>query len=200
MLNVYHRELSSQYLGPYHRYVLWLQGCDKNCKGCMSQNSRKLDIYNYRSVEEIYEEIKHVEGIEGITVSGGDPMLQIKELTQLLKKVQDYGLGVIVYTGYTLEQVKELDGGNEILKYIDILIDGPYIEELNDNVSLRGSSNQRVILLSDRYRNELSIYGGKRKCLLKMTNHFMQMEGVPSRDALNIYYQIKNHVRGDDQS
>lgn len=189
-LNIHHKEQSSKYLGPYNRFILWLQGCDKNCKGCMSQESRRRDVYHLESVDDVLNEIKNTPGIEGVTVSGGEAMLQIPALTELLKKIKQEDLGVIVYTGYTLEQVKQLAGGEDILQYIDLLIDGPYIEELNDDLPYRGSSNQRLILLSHRYQNDMSFYQGKRECAVIIKDDSLQMIGVPSKDLLRLYYKV----------
>lgn len=91
---------------------------------------------------------------DGITISGGEPFLQAAELADMLRKVADLSgekPGVIIYTGYTLEELETLPGAQELLALTDILIDGPYIRELDDGKSLRGSSNQRVHFLSDRY-------------------------------------------------
>ena len=67
--------------------------------------------------------------------------------------------GVIVYTGFTYEELLQMPQAQELLEQTDLLIDGPYIRELDDGLSLRGSSNQRVIPLTERYREALAYYG-----------------------------------------
>lgn len=188
-INIHQLEKSSTLLGPDKRYLIWLQGCDKNCKGCMSQLSRKRDIFHYMEVDDLIEDILK-QDVEGITISGGEPFLQVDALTELVKKVKNHGLGVIVYTGYLYNDISHL----EVMKYIDVLIDGPYVEELNmNNDSLRGSSNQRVIALSDRY--DMSIYQNhKRKAEIKFDKDNIHLIGVPSKEVLKIYYQMINKL------
>lgn len=187
-INIHQLEKNSTLLGPDKRYLIWLQGCDKDCKGCMSQLSRDLNIFHYMEVDDLVEDILK-QDVEGITISGGEPFLQVPALTELVKKVKEKGLGVIVYTGYLYESIADL----EVMNYIDVLIDGPYVEELNmNNDALRGSSNQRVIALSDRY--DMSVYKNhKRKAEIKFDKDNIHLIGVPSKEVLKIYYQmIKN--------
>ena len=72
-------------------------------------------------------------------------------------------MGVIVYTGYLYEELLKVPENQELLSNIDLLIDGPYIKELDDGKSLRGSSNQRVILLTDFYADAVCEYGTKER-------------------------------------
>ena len=97
---------------------------------------------------------------EGITISGGEPFLQAQALCRLLHTVKRHrDMGVILYTGFLLEEIQQLESGPELLALCDLVIDGPYIQELDDSKSLRGSSNQRVIPLTDRYKPYLNLYG-----------------------------------------
>lgn len=90
--------------------------------------------------------IPYVTKTKRITISGGEPFLQ-EDLHLFLRALKVLGFeDILVYTGYTLEELNKLNNPNvlEALKYIDVLIDGRYIEALNDNLSLRGSSNQNI--------------------------------------------------------
>ena len=80
-----------------------------------------------------------------------------------MKEAFSFDPGVIVYTGYCFEELKEVPGADALLAQTDLLIDGPYIQELDDGRSLRGSSNQRIIPLTDRYANPeiLALYGAE---------------------------------------
>ena len=184
-INIHQLERSSTLLGPGKRYLIWFQGCDKNCKGCMSQLSKDKNIKNEIDVGHLLEDILSAD-VEGITISGGEPFLQVEGLTELVRKVKEHGLGVIVYTGYLYEDIKDL----EVMKDIDVLIDGPYVDELNmDNDAYRGSSNQRIIALSDRY--DLKEYQShKRKAEITFDKDNIHLIGVPSREVLKIYYQM----------
>lgn len=139
-------------LGPGLRYTIWVQGCLRHCKGCITPESQPLtngiEIDTYSLAADILEH----HAIDGITISGGEPFLQAIELSNLLNYVlqKKPELTVIVYTGYKLEELSNITGANELLSQIDILIDGEYIDELNDGKGIRGSSNQRIIPISHR--------------------------------------------------
>lgn len=139
-------------LGPGLRYVLWTQGCQRRCKGCVTPESQPLDGGTEIDIEALATDIVDNSRIDGLTVSGGEPFLQAGQLNRLLELVHQYRpeLTVIVYTGYTIEQLEHLPQAKEALQNVDVLIDGEYVEELNDNKGIRGSSNQRIIALSHR--------------------------------------------------
>ncbi len=98
------------------------------------------------SVDEVYAQILDAESVD-VTFSGGDPMLQAEALLPLAKRLKDTGHNIWCYTGYTYEQVAADSAMSQLLSYIDVLVDGPYIEDLRDTVHLlfRGSSNQRLV-------------------------------------------------------
>ena len=156
---LYHRASNVRVLGPGLRYAIWTQGCKHNCKNCIAPDSHPLDKNGYWiSVEDIYQEIEKEfteKNIRGITISGGEPFLQMVPLKNLIKKIKENtNLDIICFTGFLYEEL--LKKNDETIKYIlnniDILIDGKYIEEKNENNYLRGSSNQNIIFLSDRYK------------------------------------------------
>ncbi len=161
-IRVYQREPEIYTLGPGRRYCLWVQGCDRRCPGCVSAPSRDREGGTLMTTGALSLEIR-LSGAEGLTISGGEPFLQAEALTELLQSLHETvpDMGVIVYTGYTLEQLHEVPFADGLLQYIDLLIDGPYLQEQDDGKSLRGSSNQRVIPLSQRYNTPevLQLYG-----------------------------------------
>ena len=143
MLYLNHRESDVTVLGPGHRYVIWVQGCRRHCKGCVFPEGQLL-----REIQTA------AQPLTGITISGGEPFLQpagMAELIGLLRKSTK--LDIMVYTGYTLQELQQQDNANVnyILNNIDLLIDGEYIEELNNNKIYRGSDNQQIWFLSDKY-------------------------------------------------
>ena len=153
---LYHREKIVKTLGPGSRYALWVQGCPHNCKGCIAAESHSSNEGGeYVDTEQILREIAEQRKVlTGITISGGEPFMQSKQLNDILKGVIAMGLDVICYTGFLYEELKESKDTHikEMLGYIDILIDGKYIEELNTGSYLRGSDNQRIIHLKDTYK------------------------------------------------
>jgi anaerobic ribonucleoside-triphosphate reductase activating protein len=140
-------------LGPGYRAVLWVQGCPFSCKGCISPEWT-LPGGTPASIPEIADQVLQESSIEGITFSGGEPMAQAGPLSKLLRiiKKEKPEINVICFTGYKYEiLLKKADKKiMEFLQQIDLLIDGPYIDELNEGFGLRGSSNQRFIHLTNR--------------------------------------------------
>ena len=156
MLYLNHRESDITVLGPGHRYVIWLQGCRRRCKGCVFPEGQLLGKNGYWITSgQLLQEIQTAkQPLTGITISGGEPFLQpagMAELIGLLRKSTK--LDIMVYTGYTLQELQQQDNANVnyILNNIDLLIDGEYIEELNNNKIYRGSDNQHIWFLSDKY-------------------------------------------------
>lgn len=142
----------SHVLGPGLRYVVWVQGCRRHCPGCITPESRPLDGGIDINIKDLAEDIIAHTKIDGLTISGGEPFLQAHELSLLLELVhaQRPELTVIVYTGYLFESLQALPFSETLLRHVDVLIDGEYIESLDDGVGIRGSSNQRIIPVSHR--------------------------------------------------
>ncbi len=138
-------------LGPGLRYVIWVQGCPFRCPHCETPEGRNFAPNILINVNELAQDIINRPKIEGITISGGEPMEQAELLANLLELVlaKRPELNVISYTGYQIEQLTK-DDALRFISYLDVLIDGQYIHEKNDNLGLRGSSNQRVHFLTDR--------------------------------------------------
>ncbi|NLK29295.1 MAG: radical SAM protein [Clostridiales bacterium] len=151
-----HYVKNTSVLGPGKRFALWLQGCKKQCKGCIfPEGQGEVTKGKWISTEELLDIIQSVKGIHGITISGGEPFLQIDELMDLCRQVKEHTkLDIILYSGYRFEELeaKYRDRFYKICSYIDILIDGEYVEALNDNQAYRGSSNQTIHMLSDKYK------------------------------------------------
>ena len=158
-INMRQPHVKPNVLGPFERYCLWVSGCNRHCPGCISPESHDMYAGTQLDTGALAWEII-ASGTEGITISGGEPFLQAPALCQLLQTIKRHrDMGVIIYTGFLLEEITSLEGGAELLALCDLLIDGPYIRQLDDGKSLRGSSNQRVIPLTQRYRPYLGLYG-----------------------------------------
>lgn len=158
-LYLHMREPQVTTLGPGIRYGIWVSGCHRNCPGCIAPDSHDMTKGECIDTGALAWKIIPSDA-EGITISGGEPFLQAEALAELLRIVRGKrDMGVIVYTGFLLEELEHIPHAKELLSQTDLLIDGPYIQELDDGKSLRGSSNQRVIPLTDRYRDQLHLYG-----------------------------------------
>jgi len=135
------------------RTTIFISGCRHNCKGCQNpeiQNFHDGKEFTLELQKEIINQIKNNPLIQGITLSGGDPMFSAKELVEFVRlaKKELNDINLWCYTGYTYEEVrysKDLDM-IDLLKMCNVLVDGKFIEEQKDiTLSFRGSSNQRII-------------------------------------------------------
>ena len=104
-------------------------------------------------VSDLYEVISRTPGIEGVTYSGGEPFEQADGLYHLGRRIKDHGLTLMSYSGYTLEEIRGSDDRfkERLASILDILIDGRYVKSLASPLLWRGSSNQKVHFLSERY-------------------------------------------------
>jgi anaerobic ribonucleoside-triphosphate reductase activating protein len=104
-------------------------------------------------IDDIYKRILSNWGaIEGVTISGGEPFQQTEPLLRLLRRVRlETSLSVLVFSGYTVSQIKKLRYGEALLMNIDVLIAGPYVDRLRSGENLCGSSNQKIHLMTNRY-------------------------------------------------
>ncbi len=154
-----------QVLGPGNRIGLWLCGCNRACKGCSNPElwvqREELEI-NVQDVVSLIQRITESHKVDGFTISGGEPFLQSDELLLLLSYLTPISTDILIYTGYRLEELRELNSKtvNCILDSAAVIIDGAYIEGLNNDSVLRGSSNQQIHIMNpdyeDRYRQYLA--------------------------------------------
>ena len=139
--------------GERARVVLWVAGCPHSCKGCFNRQTWDKNSgipFTSDVVDEILQALSEP-FCNGLTLSGGDPLATYNYETVLdlckLVKNQFPTKTIWIYTGYVFDEVKVKYP--EILNYIDVLVDGPYIEKLRDKkLQYRGSSNQNIIRLT----------------------------------------------------
>ena len=133
------------------RTTLFVSGCTLNCKGChnkQSQNFRFGELYTEQTKNKIIESLNN-EYVDGLSISGGDPLepKNFKDVLELCKSVKELypNKTIWLWTGRTIEEILDTDT-KAVLQYIDVLIDGRYVEEYkNSSLLYRGSSNQRVL-------------------------------------------------------
>ena len=136
------------------RYSLYFAGCSHACPGCHNEyswNPKHGNVLTYDKLEEIAKEINENTLLDGITISGGDPLFNPADMLKVLKFLKEKTKkNIWLYTGYTLEQVREDKLRRKCLEYVDVLVDGRFVKELYDpNLKFRGSSNQRIIKKED---------------------------------------------------
>lgn len=197
-LRIHNMLFHTRVLGPELRAAIWLQGCSRRCKGCMSPLTQPLDGGRLEDVEKIIHLLLAVKEIEGITISGGEPFLQADSLAYLLSELrQRSDLGIIIYTGYRLDELKEMNDRNteRIISLADIIIDGEYVDELNNGGALKGSNNQKVHFLSDRYLKYRAVYEEKvRNVEVFATERDLFMVGIPEKQTLYEYISAVNGI------
>ena len=137
--------------GPGNRFVLWTQGCSKGCSECFNPETWSTNIYKELSPRQIFELIKNFE-VDGITISGGDPLEQEDELLELLMLLSSMRLrkGIILFSGFTRAEISSNIIREKCVSYIDVLIDGRYEKNLKVDFSLKGSSNQEFYFFSNK--------------------------------------------------
>ena len=129
------------------RYVVFTQGCKHHCYKCQNPETWSFTGGYDKNINELVNEIIENPMLDGVTLSGGDPMYQPDAVVELIRQLRDKSnLNIWVYTGFKYEECVKDTKKLEILKNIDILVDGEYQDE-NRSLQLRfrGSSNQRII-------------------------------------------------------
>ena len=156
------------------RTVIWTQGCGHHCKGCHNPETWSFDEGYLIDVKDVINEIDNLSGQDGITFSGGDPLYQVDACLKIAKHCKERDLNVWCYTGFLYEDLLKNDKYLELLKYIDVLVDGPFVlKERSLDLYFKGSSNQRIIdvpnslkenkiVLVSKY-NSLKEYNMKKK-------------------------------------
>jgi len=152
LLNVHALLPHSRANGPGVRAVIWLQGCLRQCPGCFNPDLLPVEPRQLLTPRQLWEWTESVTDIEGVTLSGGEPMLQAEALVEYLGLLRASSpLSVLLYTGYYLEENPSQPFGSEVLALVDVLVDGPYDQSQPAHDGLRGSANQRLHLLTGRY-------------------------------------------------
>lgn len=171
-----------QVLGPGNRIGLWLCGCNRACKGCSNPElwvqREELEI-NVQDVVSLIQRITESHKVDGFTISGGEPFLQADELLLLLSYLTPISTDILIYTGYRLEELRELNSKsiNGILDSAAVIIDGAYIEGLNNDSVLRGSSNQQIHIMNPSYEARYQQYLANTQ---NQIQNFTTVDGVVS--------------------
>jgi anaerobic ribonucleoside-triphosphate reductase activating protein len=184
-LNIAERCRGTRVLGPGKRYAIWVQGCPFRCRECVSADWQVLRPNRVMPLRELVEEILSDPELEGLTLSGGEPMLQPVACRQLIEAVRAFRpeFTLILYSGFSLAELHAQGHPDRLalLGKTDVLIDGRYEPERNDNSGLRGSANQTVHFLSGVYRGLGHAYftGRPREVELHLRRDDVFMVGVP---------------------
>lgn len=134
--------------GPGLRTSVYMGGCAHRCPGCHNPQSWNPSAGEEMSIDDILGVISR-EGLD-VTLTGGDPFFHPRETAELARRIHaELRFGVWCYTGYTFEAIKNDETLSAALPYLDVLVDGPFLESLRDtDLRFRGSANQRLIDVS----------------------------------------------------
>lgn len=162
LLNVASIVEATEAEGPGLRFVVWVQGCLKRCRGCCNGDLLKIKPVQIMSSQDIIEQVELAKQkyplLEGLTFLGGEPFLQAQGLAEIAQFSQQIGLSVIIFTGYLFEELNEQRflGSLKLLAHTDVLIDGEF--DQNQQETKRnwvGSRNQQFHYLSNFYSSEI---------------------------------------------
>lgn len=177
--------------GPGARFVIWVQGCSLHCEGCANFLMWDKNGGTKYNVDEIIDLIKiYSYNIEGITFLGGEPLEQIVAVKYISKSVQKMKLSVLLFTGFDYQAIKNRKDIKDLIKYVDVLIDGKYEKNKQDfSRAWVGSLNQNYYFFTDRY-DESIITKYKNKFELRIDkNNKIFINGMGD------YSKIANIVR-----
>ena len=134
--------------GPGFRTSIYCAGCKHACKGCHNPQSWRFDAGTWMEVEDLLDVVKADE-MSDVTFSGGDPFYQTDAFVELAEKIKkETSKTIWCWTGFTLEEIQASERMSQMLPYLDVLVDGPFIQEQRDtDLLFRGSPNQRIIYL-----------------------------------------------------
>lgn len=147
VLDILHQTMAD---GPGLRTSVYCAGCRHHCLGCHNPGSWDFAGGRWMAVDEILSIIKEDE-FSDVSFSGGDPFYQVEAFTELARRIKtETSKTIWCWTGFTIEQIRSDGRLSMLLPWLDVLVDGPYIEALRDpDLPWRGSSNQRIIRLRE---------------------------------------------------
>ena len=184
MVNVAETCVGTRALGPGLRSVVWVQGCSLSCPGCIAPNWIPQRAARLVAPAELAAELLADTAVSGLTLSGGEPMLQAAPLAAMVRAARRRrDVTVVCYSGHTFRELRErppAPGVADLLEQVDVLIDGPYLAEANDGQGLRGSSNQVIHHLTGRLTaSDDSFVGQSRTAEIRVRDRSVLLVGVP---------------------
>jgi anaerobic ribonucleoside-triphosphate reductase activating protein len=152
LLNRLHYPVTT--LGPGVRGGIWVQGCPIGCHGCMATDTWSAGPEHRIETGRVLAWLDTLARLDGVTISGGEPFEQPAAILEIVRGVRQRrpDADVLLYSGYPLSVLRRRPAARAVLEAADAVIAGPYVERRNPGGRWRGSSNQRLVTLSDRGR------------------------------------------------
>lgn len=187
--------------GPGRRFALWLQGCPLRCPGCCNPEMLPFESGRITTVNEAMSQVltaQRDQQVEGITLLGGEPFAQAAGVAMLAEKAQRAGLSVMIFSGYTLAELRA-NGDPAVaalLTATDILVDGPYMRELPETRRRWiGSSNQQIHFLSGRYRADDPRWLLPNTLEIRLIDGELSVNGFPTKAAADFWRRLPLKAR-----
>jgi anaerobic ribonucleoside-triphosphate reductase activating protein len=172
--------------GPGVRFAIWTQGCPLRCPGCCNPEMLTFKGGEEWAVDALLEKIRATDGVEGISLLGGEPTAQATPLARLAHSVRGLGLSVTVFSGFTLQELRASSqpGVDALLAATDLLIDGRFDRERPETRRRWiGSSNQTMHFLSPRYDPSDPAFIAPNTIEVRWAKGTLQVNGWPSAAA-----------------
>lgn len=179
--------------GPGERFAIWLQGCPLRCPECCNPEMLPFDGGEPTATSSLLKRIANTAGIEGVTFLGGEPFAHAEGLSLLARDVRRRGLSVMIFSGYTIEELRDQDDPAvaSLLDQTDILVDGPYLREQPETKRRWiGSSNQRVHFLSDRCDPDDPRWREPNTVEVRLEGGELSVNGFPAKDAASMWKRV----------
>ena len=182
--------------GPGKRFAVWFQGCPLRCAGCCNPEMLPFTGGQDLGVAEIAQRMQSAiaQGIEGLTLLGGEPFAHAAGADALAFEARQRGLSVMVFSGYTLEELRARHDRDTdlLLSLTDILVDGRYEQGLPET-SRRwiGSANQRIHFLTDRYRADDHCWSAPDTLELRWDGRELVVNGFPAPRAATLWKRLR---------
>lgn len=182
--------------GPGRRFAIWFQGCPLRCPGCCNPEMLPFEGGQLIESQTLLADIMVAaerDGVEGITLIGGEPFAHAAGALEVAREVRRRGLSVMIFTGHTLDELRErhepdIDG---LLSETDLLVDGPYLRELPETGRRWiGSSNQRIHFLTDRYSADDPCWKEPNTLEVRIENGEVSVNGFPAKNAVGLWKRM----------
>lgn len=179
--------------GPGVRFALWFQGCPLRCPACCNPEMLPFQGGTPTPLADVLRQLDAADGVEGITLMGGEPTAHAPGAAALARAARQRGLSVMTFTGFLLEELRarrdpDIDA---LIDHTDILVDGPYDRNRPDAARRWiGSTNQRVHFLTDRYH--LDERWRKANTLeIRLIGGELTVNGFPGKSAVGLWKRPK---------
>ncbi len=181
--------------GPGRRFALWFQGCPLRCPGCCNPEMLSFEGGQAIPLSRIVHQLDEAktQGIEGITLLGGEPTAHASGAAALARSARQRGLSVMVFSGFTLAELLHRHEAaiDELLSLTDILVDGPYDPTQPDSTRRWiGSRNQQIHFLTQRYHFDES-WKQSNTLEIRLIDGILTVNGFPSRSAVGLWKRPK---------